>query len=344
MDNLKKLLKIDDYLTSPPQKEKIFTKVKDVITQIKGANYQADLLHLPETKEGYKYLLVVCDLASNEFDIQPLKHKLPAEVLPALKAIFKRGILKEPEATLRTDNGTEFQGYFHQYLLKRNIFHSVSEPYRHKQIGVVEKLNSQLGDLLNGYMNSMETRTGQVYKEWTDILPTIREELNKIRRGKTYTKQTIINFKEKEINPTDLKPKYKVGDLVHYKLDYPISALGHKQPTADFRKGDLRYSFTSKAIETVYTYPGRIPFRYALENMPNVTFTEAELKPSLTKTKKYEVEKITNKRKYQGQIQYLIKWKGYPSTESTWEFRKNLIEDGLASMIRDYETRIYNGE
>ena len=33
----------------------------------------------------------------------------------------------------------------------------------------------------------------------------------------------------------------------------------------------------------------------------------------------YEVESIINKRKYEGRVEYLIKWKGYPLEDSTWE-------------------------
>ena len=33
----------------------------------------------------------------------------------------------------------------------------------------------------------------------------------------------------------------------------------------------------------------------------------------------YEVEKILDKRKHYGKIQYLIKWKGYPLSEASWE-------------------------
>ena len=56
MDNLKKLLKIDDTFLKVPKKEKP-TKINDVVTMINGFNYMADILYLPETKERYKYLL-----------------------------------------------------------------------------------------------------------------------------------------------------------------------------------------------------------------------------------------------------------------------------------------------
>jgi hypothetical protein len=40
-----------------------------------GYNEMGDLLQLPTTKEGYKYILSVVDIWSNYFDIEPMKTK-----------------------------------------------------------------------------------------------------------------------------------------------------------------------------------------------------------------------------------------------------------------------------
>jgi hypothetical protein len=39
----------------------------------------------------------------------------------------------------------------------------------------------------------------------------------------------------------------------------------------------------------------------------------------------------------QGQIEYLIKWKGFDSSENTWEKKTDLLEDGLGDDIKKYE-------
>jgi len=36
------------------------------------------------------------------------------------------------------------------------------------------------------------------------------------------------------------------------------------------------------------------------------------------------MEEIMDKRKYYGKTQYLIKWKGYPISEASWEPLENL--------------------
>jgi len=40
--------------------------------------------------------------------------------------------------------------------------------------------------------------------------------------------------------------------------------------------------------------------------------------------KEYKVEQILDKRTHYGKIQYLIKWKGYPLSEASWEPEENL--------------------
>lgn len=42
-------------------------------------------------------------------------------------------------------------------------------------------------------------------------------------------------------------------------------------------------------------------------------------------TEKYDVEEIVDKKvTSEGKVQYLLKWKGYPHSENTWEPEENL--------------------
>jgi len=152
----------------------------------------ADLIYLPKTRQKYLYLLIMVDIWSNNVDFEPLKDKKSSSVLQAMKKIFKCGIL--PQASIRTDNGLEFQDVFHKWLYNHNIFYRFGEPYRHQQVANVERLNYELSKILNGYMNSIELKTGEVYREWTDILDFVRKELNKDRKIKPDEDPLIINF------------------------------------------------------------------------------------------------------------------------------------------------------
>jgi hypothetical protein len=58
----------------------------------KDFNYMSDLIELPQTDKGFKWLLVVMDLATNLFDIEPMKNKTAETTLNSFKAIIKRKI------------------------------------------------------------------------------------------------------------------------------------------------------------------------------------------------------------------------------------------------------------
>lgn len=56
----------------------------------------------------------------------------------------------------------------------------------------------------------------------------------------------------------------------------------------------------------------------------------------------FEVDKIIGKRTFgrRKHIQYRVRWKGYPESESTWEFEKDLRDDGCDSAIDNFESII----
>lgn len=55
----------------------------------------------------------------------------------------------------------------------------------------------------------------------------------------------------------------------------------------------------------------------------------------------YEVEKIVNHRRRGNKTQYFIKWKGYPSSENTWEDEDNLNCDEL---LQEYLEKVRKNE
>jgi len=45
---------------------------------------------------------------------------------------------------------------------------------------------------------------------------------------------------------------------------------------------------------------------------------------SINEEEEFEVEEILDVRKHYGKTQYLIKWKGYPLSDASWEPKSNL--------------------
>jgi len=50
----------------------------------------------------------------------------------------------------------------------------------------------------------------------------------------------------------------------------------------------------------------------------------------------YEVEEILDKRKHYGKVQYLVKWKGYPLSEASWE---PLINLNCEELIKEFNRK-----
>ena len=327
-------LKIDEHLTKHHGKpQKIFNSISNNIPKFEDWNFMADILKLPKTSKGYNHLLVVLDLATNEFDIEPLSKITAGDTLKAMLKMFKRSHIKLPYVSIRTDGGAEFKGVFHKYLYDHNILHKTSSPYRHKQMANVEALNKQLGRIFNGYMNTKEIETKKIDKNWDDILDLVRTDLNNVRVKDV---SNTINLNDYPVFSADSKPKYKIGSIVHNKLDYPEDALGHKQPTPNFRVGDFRYSNIPKKIVKILYMPDYPYFRYLLEGIDNVSFSDYELIPSKAKETYYKVKKIIGVKNIKNKRHFLVWWDRYKKNESTHEPEDKLREDGLGSYIDEY--------
>lgn len=306
-------LKINETYTKSPKIKKEFSKVKDNIPLKADFNFMADLLELPQTKKGFQYLLVVVDLATDEFDIEQLKTKESKTVLKAMLKMFKRKHIKKPYASIRTDGGPEFQDEFAKYCYENSILHKVGISGRHQQMANVERLNRELGRLFNGYMNAIEEETGQTFREWVEAVPKVREMLNEYRKKPEGDPFTDIY----EAPDVSIQPKYKIGDVVYRISEKPLDALGRKQPTQNFRAGDYRWDMTPRKIVKVVRYAGKVPIRYILENLNNVAYAENELKPAKESSAMYQVQSVKAKRTVNGVKELLIKWKGYK--KPTWE-------------------------
>lgn len=322
-----------------PKKIKKYNAIKRNMVPVPHVAYMADLLALPQTKKGYRYLLAVTDIADNDFDIEPIKTKTSEEIVKAFKTILERQYLKEP-MVISVDGGKEFRGSFKEFLDKKKIKLRESLPYRHLQTANVEALNKQLGLLLNSYMNSREEETGKPFKEWTEIVPVIREELNKIRHVDLppFNPEDFKNFPPRKM--VIETPKYKVGDLVHYALMYPVDALNNKQNSSVFREGDRRFSVESKEISFIVEKQDKPYYRYLLKGMPNVLWYEEELIPSRDTQETKFVKSIVDKRKVGNRIEYKVWWKGEKKNNATWLARTQLIEDGLKDYIKEYEDKL----
>ena len=108
-----------------------------------------DLLQLPETGKGYKYLLVGVDLLSRYAIAKPLKSKMSITVAKAvLSEIIEQPMLGPPQQFL-TDQGCEFMGAsFQELCLAYGIKHTTTATANAKGNGVVERMNRTIMHIL----------------------------------------------------------------------------------------------------------------------------------------------------------------------------------------------------
>lgn len=333
MEDILKQLNINEEFTKRARKAKVFTKVKDNVPKEANYNFMADLLELPKTKTGYKYLLVMTDLATNAFDIEPMKNKTSETTLQSMKNMFKRKYIKQPYSSVQTDNGSEFMGTFNSFLKHHNIYHAKTLPDRHTQNSNVEALNKQLGRLFTGYMNAVEEETDKRYNEWDDVIDIVRNELNKYR--KIPAKETAdVDYGFPNVSH---QPKFNVGDVVHRVLEIPYDALGYPQPTKIFRIGDYSWEKHPRKIKEILYYSGKVPYRYMLEGIKNASFTESQLKPSKQQHSKFVVKAIIGRKQVNYVIYYLVWFAKELKKNAQWIPKLQLIEDGFEDEIKQYE-------
>lgn len=137
--------------------------------------YQADLIFLPKFKrenDGYSTILTLIEVNSREGYAYPLKTKSARSVLDALKR-FSQDQKVEKLNTIHTDIGKEFTNKLVQTWFKENgIEHRVSPREQHNHLGIIERFNRTLKQLLIRY------RTAKNTNRWIDVLSSFIKNYN----------------------------------------------------------------------------------------------------------------------------------------------------------------------
>ena len=311
---------------------------------------QADILFMPDD-DGYKYGLTVVDTGSRKTDCEPMKDKTALGTLNAIKAIYKRGILKIPELSIEVDSGAEFKKEFKQFFESKNVFVRTAQAGRSRQQGLVENRNGLIGKTLLRRMTAEELLTHEKSIEWVHYLPKLITFMNKEYYKKKIfltaeeimaDNKTVVRKPEKEKKETtavvDGPPKVsnprinqnniilEVGTEVRVQLDKPIVALTGKRAHGTFREGDIKWSMKTSEITRVQLIPnqpilykidGYIPL-YTRNQLQIVDSAKSNLPPSSVQYK-HSVKEIIGKKKFGKVFKYLIWWEGKTKEEASYE-------------------------
>ena len=107
------------------------------------------------------------------------------------------------------------------------------------------------------------------------------------------------------------------GTKVRVMLDEPRNALTGQRLHGKFRTGDMRFENKVRTIEQISLRPGQPPM-YLISGIPNVAYTKNQLQvvpddehlPPPSILPKFIVEKIVDKRRRNGRVEYLINLNG----------------------------------
>ena len=275
--------------------------------------WQADLVdvsRLSKFNKGIKFLLTCIDVLSKYAWVVPLKNKTGQSLVDAFRRIFKSG--RRP-LTLQTDKGTEFTNRVFQKFLRENHVGFFTSENEDIKASIAERFNRTLKTKMWKYFTKHDTLV------YHDVLEDLVRSYNHSYHRSIKTQPAMVDQTNQEEIWQNLygsstmssdPPKFKVGD--HVRIS---------KAKRTFKKGYLP-NWTREIFTVVKCHPGNPPV-YVLQDYQGEvlqgTFYAQELqKVVITADKLYKIESIVDERKRGKQIQYMVKWEGYPASFNSW--------------------------
>ena len=299
---------VDAYTLHKPARRKF--KTNRVIVSTIDQQWQADLVDMSSLQKfnhGFRYILTCIDILSKYAWAYPLKTKCGKDIVNAFQNIFTS---KKPKY-LNTDAGTEFMNHRFQRFLKQQDV-KFFRTFNNTKASVVERFNRTLKTKMWKYFTSQHT-----YR-YIDVLDQLLYSYNHTYHSSIKRAPVEVNARnESDVwftlygDSQNLKRKpclFNTGDYVRVSK--------HKMT---FEKG---YETNwSEELFIVMECVARDPPVYRIKDLLDEpiqgTFYAEELQRVQPK-EDFSLEKIFKKRVRKGQLEYFVKFKGYPTKFNQW--------------------------
>jgi len=215
-------------------------KFKPIVAPHVNANWQIDLMDYKAYKKvnaGYSFIMTCVDIYSRRAWAIPMKKKDAYTIIKSFQQILKDGKPKN----LTSDNGTEFKSnHFENYLKKSDIKHYLHEVGDHNVMGIIERFNRTLRNMIRKWWSLNRTKTWHnvidklINNYNTTIHNTIKQEPMLVYTGVKLPDQPFkdLNVQTREFNVGDsvrlIKKKKNIFTKVHENLSRQIYIITRK--------------------------------------------------------------------------------------------------------------------
>jgi len=175
-----KFYKRKHLIRKPQKKQQWYTPLKEpYIAVLPGENVQLDVKYVPGKNMTWAYQFRLIDTVTNlqfSVDMDNKKSRTTIAVFKQAQRYFQFQI-----TGIQTDNGSEFRGYFHKHLVRKEIVHRYIPKRSAPWNGKVERANRSVDD--EYYLNS--TKPFNSLKEYFEWYNYERPHLGKKMNGMT---------------------------------------------------------------------------------------------------------------------------------------------------------------
>ncbi|MEL7307314.1 MAG: DDE-type integrase/transposase/recombinase [Pseudomonadota bacterium] len=279
----------------------------------------ADMVQVQRHNNGYRFILTCIDILSRFAWARPLKTKTGREVAAAIEDIFKSN--NRIPKRVQTDQGNEFYNVSVKRLFEANnveLF-SVKSPFKS---AMVERLNRTLKTKLWKYFTSRNT-----YK-WLEVLPKIVHSYN-------HSKHRIIKMNPADVNKENAMLVWErlYGKDSRNKNTVKDVTVGDRvrisKIKGQFEKGYLpnwsREEFFVDEINKKFL-PTMLTLKDHHGEKIEGNFYEDEIQRIQRDDDVYEVEKIIQQRRRNGELWYFVKWLGYDDSFNSWVRQRDIMD------------------